>query len=131
MSGHFRAIVIFGAAALILGVALAYIGFGWCMLPLVLVLGLAAGYVGANWQKDDSSKTARNTRNGARSGLIVGIAGMLGRGLVGLIAPAAELTVLDYCLMIVVIAGALALGGVGGWSWARHEHEVQTGYKPT
>ena len=70
------------------------------MLPLVLVLGLAAGYVGANWQKDDPSKTARNTRNGARSGLIVGIAGIVGRSLVGLILPAEALTVLDYCLII-------------------------------
>ena len=131
MSGHITAIIIFGAAALILGVALAYMGFGWCMLPLVLVLGLAAGYVGANWQKDDPSKTARNTRNGARSGLIVGFAGMVGRVLVGLIVPAEALTVLDYCLIITAITGALALGGVGGWSWARHEHEVQTGYKPT
>jgi hypothetical protein len=123
--------VIFGVAALILVAALAYIGFGWCMLPLVLLFGLAAGYVGANWQKDDPSKTARNTRNGARSGLIVGIAGMVGRGLAGFIAPVEALTVLDYCLILAVIAGALALGGVGGWSWARHEHEVQTGYKPT
>jgi hypothetical protein len=131
MSGNLRAIVIFGATALILGLALAYIGFGWCMLTLVPVLGLAAGYVGANWQKDDPSKTARNTRNGARSGLIVGIAGMVGRILAGFIAAAEALTVFDYCLIIAVIAGALALGGVGGWSWARHEHEVQTGYKPT
>src|SRR5580765_6081362 len=125
MTGHLRAIVIFGVAALVLSTALAYVGFAWCAWPLLLVLGLAGGYVGANWQKDDPSKTARNTRNGARTGLIVGVAGLFGRVLVGLLLPEQLLTLPDYCILVAVVAGALALGGVGGWSWARHEHEVQ------
>jgi hypothetical protein len=131
MVGHMRAIVIFGAGALILSVVLSYVGLAWCTWPLLLVLGLAGGYVGANWQKDDPAKTARNTRNGARTGLIVGVAGLFGRVLAGLLLPEQLLSIPDYCILVAVVAGALALGGVGGWSWARHEHEVQTGYKPT
>jgi hypothetical protein len=131
MPGTIRASLIFGAVAFLLSAGLAYFNLGWCMLPLTLVLALAGAYIGALWAKDDPSKTARNTRNGARTGLIVGVAGLVGRYLAGLVVPAVAMSVLDLCIVLIVVAGSAVLGGVGGWSWARHEHEVQTGYKPT
>jgi hypothetical protein len=131
MSGFNKAAALIGLISFVLGAGLAYLSLEWCIWALAPIFGLAAGYIGAQWQKDDPEKTARNTRKGARSGLVVGLAGFGGRAAVGLAVPAAALNVTDACVGLLVAGLALVFGGIGGWSWARHEHEVQTGYKPT
>ena len=131
MSGFLKAVSIFSLVAFTTYFGLSYVGWAICTIPLALVLGVAVGYVGGNMQKDDPSKTARNVRNGARSGLIVGIVGFLGRVVAGFVVPAAALNFTDACIALGVVAISLLFGGVGGWSWARQEHERLTGYKPT
>ncbi len=140
MSGFTRATILFSLVALVLAFGVAYFGLSFgagnagmllCTPPLALLLSLSVGYLGAYLQKDDPAKTARNTRNGARSGLIVAIAALVGRVAASFVGPTAALGATDACLALVVVGLGLLFGGIGGWSWARHEHEVRTGYKPT
>ena len=131
MSGVMRAALLFAALALVVNALAAYLQVVWCGLPLAVLIGLAAGYVAASWQKDDPAKTARIARGGAKVGLVAGIAGVAGGLLVTMLATAAGFDPFGACLLLVMAAMTMVFGWLGGWSWARHEHERQTGYKPT
>ena len=132
MTGYARSSVLFGLGALVLCFVLAAIGFAWtagCILP---VASLAGGYIGGTFSKGDPSKTARNTRNGALTGFAIALLGIAGRLAASFVAPdSAGLNALqDGCLIPLALAVGLLLGGIGGWAYARHEHERETGYKP-
>jgi len=133
MSGFTKATVLFSVVTLCVSLAAAFLHAAWCGLPLAIPIGLAAGYIGAYWQKDDPSKTARIARYAGKVGLIAGIAGVVG-GVLGTLLNSTtgpDVIVIGLCLALVT-AGMLTLfAWLGGWSWARHEHERQTGYKPT
>jgi nitrate/nitrite transporter NarK len=141
MSGTTKATIVFSIMAFVLYAALTFMGTAWCTPLLAVVLGLSAGYVGANLDKPDASKTARIARNSGKSGLIAGIAGLVGQLAGGWIATINSPTidgmgtvlalVAFSCLGVVSLAVFTFFGWLGGWSWARHEHERQTGYKPT
>lgn len=133
MTGYTRTSIVLGVIAFIICLALAYIGLAWaagCVLPVAALVG---GYVGGTQAKDDPSKTARNTRRGAIAGFIIVALGLIGRLLASLVAPdAAALDVFrDGCLVSVALVVGIVLGGIGGWAYARQQHERQTGYKPT
>ena len=131
MSGLRKATLLFSVVTFIVSAATAFLHVAWCGLLLAIPMGLAAGYVGAFWQKDDPSKTARIARSGGKVGLIAGSAGVVG-GLLGTaLNSAAELDVLGLCLLLLMAGTLTVFAWLGGWSWARHEHERQTGYKPT
>jgi hypothetical protein len=130
MSGFTRATILFCPLAFIAFLLVARINIPLCALPLAGVLGIVAGYVGALWQKDDPAKTARIARGGGKAGLIVGVCAALGQ-LVALLLAASTIDVIPACTGVLVVALFAFFGWVGGWSWARHEHERQTGYKPT
>jgi hypothetical protein len=131
MSGFTKATAVFSVVTFVVGALAIYLGAAWCALPLAIVIGLAAGYVGAYWQKDDPAKTARIARNGAKAGLVSGIAGFVGGIVGGALRSAAGPDVFGLCQAL-AMAGLLTIfAWLGGWSWARHEHERQTGYKPT
>ena len=130
MSAVMRATLLFAALALVVNALAAYLHVPWCGLLLAVLIGLAAGYVAASWQKDDPAKTARIARGGAKVGLVAGIAGAVGGLLVAYMAAPADF-VFSACLLLVTAAMTMVFGWLGGWSWARHEHERQTGYKPT
>jgi hypothetical protein len=141
MSGTTKATIIFSIITLVLYAALTFIGSAWCTPFLSVVLGLSVGYVGANLDKLDVSKTARIARNGGKSGLSAGIAGLVGQLAGGWAATISSPTIDGMgtvlalaafsCLGVVSLAVLTFFGWLGGWSWARHEHERQTGYKPT
>ncbi len=131
MSGNTKATIIFSLLASALFAALAFFGWSLCAPVLSLVLGLAVGYVGGNMQKDDPAKTARIARAGLRAGLIVGVAGVVGQIVETLIGGGALDTITLGCVGLIAVAVCGFFGWVGGWSWARQEHERQTGYKPT
>ncbi len=131
MTGFTAATILFSAIAFVVFAGLALAGQPFCALPLAIVLGLAVGYVGAYLQKDDPSKTARIARNGAKAGIIAGVAGFVGRIVAGLLSVSAAMSISDACLGGAVVVVFLLFGWLGGWSWARQEHERQTGYKPT
>ena len=133
MSGYVRISLIFGLGTLVACLTLSWVGFAWaagCILP---VASLAGGYIGGAQSKDDPSKTARNARSGAFTGIAIAALGIGGRLAASFIAPeAAGLNALqDGCLIPLALVVGLVLGGVGGWAYVRHEHERQTGYKPT
>ncbi len=130
MSGFSKATILFSLIALIVFALLSRINVPLCALPLSGVLGIAAGYVGAYWQKDDPSKTARIARSGGKAGLIAGVFAALGQVVVILFASTSEYFT-PACTGVLVVALFAIFGWLGGWSWARHEHERQTGYKPT
>lgn len=129
MSGIMRATLLFVLVAFSVNAAGAYLHAAWCGLPLAVLIGLAAGYVGAYWQKDDPAKTARIARAGAKVGLAAGVAGVVGGLLVTVLATGFD--PFGACILLVIAAMTMVFGWLGGWSWARHEHERQTGYKPT
>jgi hypothetical protein len=141
MSGTAKATIIFSIIALVLYGALTFIRAPWCTPFLAVVLGLSVGYVGANLDKPDVSKTARIARKGAKAGLIAGGAGLVGQLVGGWAATISEPTIDGMgtvlalvawsCLGFVALGVSALFGWLGGWSWARHEHERQTGYKPT
>jgi hypothetical protein len=131
MSGFTKAALIFSIATFVVSTAAAYLTVAWCGLPFAIVLGLAVGYVGAYWQKGDPAKTARIARSGAKAGLVAGVAGLVGGIVGGLLNPAADQMVVNLCFTLVTAGLLTIFAWLGGWSWARHEHERQTGYKPT
>jgi len=131
MSGVMRATLLFAVLAFVVDAVAAALHLVWCGLPLAVLIGLAAGYVAASWQKDDPAKTARIARGGAKVGLVAGIAGLVGGLLVTVLATAAGFDPFGACVLLVIAAMTMIFGWLGGWSWARHEHERQTGYKPT
>ena len=141
MSGTTKATIIFSGIALVLYATLTFIGSAWCTPFLAVVLGLSPGYVGANLDKPDVAKTARIARDGGKSGLIAGLAGLVGQLAGGWMATISSPTIDGMgtvlalaafsCLGVISLAVFTFFGWLGGWSWARHEHERQTGYKPT
>ncbi|MBI5877148.1 MAG: hypothetical protein HZB53_05830 [Chloroflexi bacterium] len=133
MKGYVRVSAIVGVVSLVVCLGLAFIGLAWaagCVLP---VAALAGGYMGGSAEKDDPSKTARNTRRGALAGLVIVLFGLAGRLVAGLVSPqAAQINLLsDGCLAALSVVVGLVLGGIGGWAYVRQQHEKQTGYKPT
>jgi hypothetical protein len=132
MSGFLKATVLFSVVTFIVSAAAAFLpATWWCGLPLAIPIGLAAGYIGAYWQNDDPAKTARIARNGAKVGLIAGSAGVVGELLGTVLNSTTGLNVLGLCLTLVMAGMLTVFAWLGGWSWARHEHERQTGYKAT
>lgn len=130
MSGYAKATILFSLIALVAFALLSRINVPLCALPLSGVLGVAVGYVGAYWQKDDPAKTARIARNGGKAGLIAGVFAALGQ-LTALVLAATPFDVVPACMGVITLSLFTFFGWLGGWSWARHEHERQTGYKPT
>ena len=126
-----RATLLFSALTLVVNAAAAYLNAAPCALLLAVLIGLAAGYVGAYWQKDDPAKSLRIARGGAKVGLVAGVAGVMGGLLVTVLPTAAGFEPIGFCLSLMMAAMTMVFGWLGGWSWARHEHERQTGYKPT
>jgi nitrate/nitrite transporter NarK len=131
MSGFTKAAVVFALITFVISAAATYLHAAWCGLPLAIAIGLAVGYIGAYWQKDDPAKTARIARGGAKAGLVAGIAGLAGGIVGGVLNAAAGPDVVNLCLALVTAGLLTIFAWLGGWSWARHEHERQTGYKPT
>ena len=131
MSSFLKATGLFSAVTFIVSAAAAFLHAAWCGLPLAIAIGLAAVYIGAYWQKDDPSKTARIARSGGKVGLIAGSAGVLGGVLGTVLRSTTGLDVISLCLSLVMAGMLTVFAWLGGWSWARHEHERQTGYKPT
>jgi len=128
-----RTSAVVGIVALMLCLGLALIGLAWaagCVLPIA---ALAGGYMGGSAQKDDPSKTARNTRHGALAGLVIVLLGLAGRFAAGIAAPqsAAIDWASDGCLTVMAVVVGAVLGGIGGWAYVRQQPEKQTGYKPT
>jgi hypothetical protein len=131
MTGFTKATVLFSAVVFVVSAAVAFLGAAWCGLPLAIPIGLAAGYVGAYWQKGDPAKTARIARSGAKVGLIAGSVGAVGGVLGTVLSSTTGVAVIGLCLSLVMAGMLTVFAWLGGWSWARHEHERQTGYKPT
>src|SRR2546423_21959 len=130
MSGFTRATLLFSLLAFIAFFLVSRINLPLCVLPLSGVLGVVVGYVGAQWQQDDASRTARIARSGGKAGLIVGLCAALG-SLAQFLLASMNGDVGLACTGVLIVVLFAFFGWVGGWSWARHEHERQTGYKPT
>ncbi len=132
MTGFTRVTLIFSPLAFVafLLLARADVPMPLCALPMAGMLGVVVGYVGALWQKDDPAKTARIARGAGKAGLIVGVCAAVGQ-LAALFLAATSTDIVTACTGVLVVALFAFFGWVGGWSWARQEHERQTGYKPT
>jgi hypothetical protein len=130
MSGFTRATLLFSPMAFIAFFLVSRINLPLCVLPLSGVFGVVVGYIGAQWKQDDAAKTARIARSGGKAGLIVGVCAALG-SLAQLLLSSYYLDIVPACTGVLIVALFAFFGWVGGWSWARHEHERQTGYKPT
>ena len=131
MSGFTKSTLIFGPIAFVLYAAVTPFGVGWCTPFFAIVLGLAVGYVGSTLSHIDVAKTALIARGGLRAGLMVGVAGLLGQLLGALLSPFDGISWLMSCAGVVAVLVSGFFGWLGGWSWSRHQHERQTGYKPT
>lgn len=132
MSGYTRISVIFGLVAFFISLALSVAGIGWALFCVLPLAALAGGYVGGAQSKDDPSKTARNTRRGAFAGSSISVLGLFGSYAAAFIGKGfMDFGIVDLCLGALLVAAGAAMGGVGGWAYVRHEHERQTGYKPT
>ncbi len=130
MSGTTKATIIFSLIAFVLYATLAYIQAGLCNLISAALLSLSVGYVGAQLDQPDASKAARIAREGAKAGLLMGCAGMIGQFVGGWVTAEVALWFLatTSCLSVFTLGVATFFGWLGGFSWARQNYERQSGH---